>query len=107
MSDDLDDFYVHTCQVETLQGTTGYGETTYSAPVTVPCFLSDTRHLVRGKDMEQVISESQVYCNPQYADLFTPGSRVTTGTDVSTVIRANSNTSGPLDLPDHVVISLT
>jgi hypothetical protein len=110
--DELAEFYVHTAVVETLLGTNGYGEDTFADPVTLDadagngCFLVDGRHLVRTADGEQVISESQLYTKPDNAALFTPNSRVTVNGLTSRVIRANLNTSGPLDLPDHVSVSL-
>lgn len=107
MTDDIDDFYVHTVTVETYQGTNGYGEDTFAAPVTVVGFLDDSRRLVRGADAEQVISESQFYTRPENGALFTAESRVTADGSVSRVIRTNVNMSGNLDLPDHAVISLT
>lgn len=111
--DDLTEFYVHTAIVETFQGTNGYGEDQYATPVTLDpdagngCFIVDGRHLVRTRDGEQVISETQLYTYPSNAPLFLPGSRVTVNGNVSLVIRANLNTSGNLDLPDHVAVSLT
>lgn len=107
MSADLDEFYVHTVTVETYQGTNGYGEDLFADPVTVVGFLDDSRRLVRTKDAEQVISESQFYTRPESGPLFTASSIVTVDGVTSRVIRTNVNTSGPLDLPDHAVISLT
>lgn len=107
MSDDLDEFYVHSVTVETYQGTNGYGEDVFAAPVTVTGFLDDTRHLVRSQTAEQVVSEAQFYTHPENGALFTADSRVTVDGVTSRVIRTNVNTSGSLELPDHAVISLT
>lgn len=107
MSDDLDEFYVHSVTVETYQGTNGYGEDVFAAPVTVAGFLDDTRHLVRSQTAEQVVSEAQFYTHPENGALFTADSRVTVDGVTSRVIRTNVNTSGSLELPDHAVISLT
>lgn len=105
--DDLEDFYVHTVTVETYQGTNGYGEDVFAGPVAVVGFLDDSRRLVRTQTAEQVISEAQFYTRPENGTLFTPDSRVTVDGVVSRVIRTNVNTSGPLGLPDHTVVSLT
>lgn len=107
MSDDLSDFFVHSVTVETYQGTNGYGEDVFAAPVTVSGFLDDTRHLVRSQTAEQVVSEAQFYTHPENGALFTADSRVTVDGVTSRVIRTNVNTSGSLELPDHAVISLT
>lgn len=106
-ADDLEDFYVHTATVETFQGTNGYGEDTYADPVDVPGFLTDVRKLVLNADGEQVTSEAQFFTYPDRAPLFLAKSRVTVNGNPSLVIRSNLNTSGDLDLPDHVAISLT
>lgn len=107
MSDELEDFYVHTVTVETYLGTNGYGVDAFADPVSVTGFLNDARHLVRTATSEQVISESQFYTHPENGALFTAESRVTADGVVSRVIRTNVNTSGTLELPDHAVISLT
>lgn len=111
--DELADFYVHTCTVETLQGVDGYGREVFAAPVVLApatssgCFIEQKRRLVRGKDGVEVISETTVYTYPAAAALFTPDSRVTIGTAVSRVIVAAPSTSGALGLPDHVAVNLT
>lgn len=106
-ADDLADFYVHTAAVEMYLGTSGSGADTFAAPVNLAGFSDPTRHLVRDKDGEQVVSESAFYSYPINAPVFTPDSRVTIDGHVSRVIRLNENTSGALDLPDHIAVSLT
>jgi len=118
-ADDMAEFYVQTAVVEKYLGTNGYGEDTFAAPVTLDpadtsahpegngCWIDDARKLVRSSDGEQVVSESTLYTYPEHAALFTPNSRVTVNGVPSRVIRANPNTSGDLDLPDHVAVSLT
>lgn len=101
------EFYVHTAQVEMHLGTNGYGEDIFAAPVDVVCFADGARKLVRGKDGEQVISESTLATYPINAPLFIADSRVTLNGDVSRVIKTNLADSGDLDLPDHVAVSLT
>lgn len=104
---DMDEFYVHTAAVEMFLGTSGYGVDQFAAGVVVPCFLDGARKLVRSADGEQVVAESTLYTYPVNAPLFVADSRVTTDDGVSRVIKTNTNTSGDLDLPDHVAISLT
>ena len=118
-ADDMADFYIQTAVVETLQGTNGYGEDTFSTPVTLNpadtstrptgngCWIDPSRKLVRSSTGEQVVAESTLYTYPDNAGLFAPNSRVTIDGNESRVIRCNLNTSGDLDLPDHVAVSLT
>lgn len=112
MSDELADFYVHTATVETLTGTSGYGVEQFADPVilTPPdtgCFIEQKRRMVRDKDGAEVISETGVYTYPTALALFAPGSRVTVNGTVAHVITVAANTSGDLDLPDHLVVYLT
>lgn len=118
-ADDIADFYVHTAVVEPFEGTNGYGEDIYSAPVILDpadtsvypggngCWLDDTRHYVRTSDTEQILSSSTLYTYPGNAALFPPKSRVTVNGNTALVIKTNPNDSGDLDLPDHVAVSLT
>lgn len=112
MSDELDDFYVHTAIVETLQGTNGYGADVFADPVilTPPdtgCFVERRRRLVRDKAGVEVVSETTLYTSPTVAALFAPDSRVTIGSVVSLVITVAVLDSGDLDLPDHIAVNLT
>jgi hypothetical protein len=102
---DLDAFYVHTASVETLLGASAYGDL-FAAPVSLACFIDDDRVLVRSKDGQEVVSQTVLYCDPSYAALFTTDSRVTANGDVSRVMKVNVNTSGALQLPDHVAVHL-
>ena len=111
-------WFVHTATVETFQGTNGYGQDVFAAPVTVPCFTDDSRRLVRDKTGAEVVSETTLFTSAADGALFTTNSRVTlpTATDtadgdplpprVSRVIKANINDSGPLKLPDHAEVNL-
>jgi hypothetical protein len=106
-ADDMAEFYVHTATVEMFLGANGYGEDTFAAPVSVVCFADDARKLVRGKDGEQVVSESTLYTYPINAPLFTADSRVTLNEAMSRVIKTAVHDSGDLDLPDHTAVTLT
>lgn len=117
------DFYVHTAKVEPFlgKGSNGavFGPSVILSPDSTPpngVFADDSRKLVRDKDGSQVVSETTLYTSPVNARLFKPGSRVTILNDADEddlapipayVIKANSNTSGGLDLPDHVAVTLT
>ena len=107
------EFYLQTAIVETCQGTDGSGEDVFETPVTLDpdggngCWIDATSKLVQSTDGEQIISASTLYTYPSNASLFTPNSRVTVNGAISRVIRTNLNTSGALDLPDHVAVSLT
>jgi hypothetical protein len=103
---DLDDFWVHTVSVEMFLGAGAYGDI-YAAPVNVLGFMDGSRKLVRGANGEQVVSESTFYTYPITGPLFATDSRVTQGTEVSYVIKNNTNDSGALGLPDHAAINLT
>jgi hypothetical protein len=112
---------VHTAKVEKFlgKGSNGdlFGPAVILSPVASPpngVFADDSRKLVRSKDGSQVVSETTLYTSPVNAPLFVIGSRVTILGDTDDldrrpayVIKANSNTSGSLDLPDHVAVSLT
>lgn len=98
---------VHTVTVETKSGEDSWGNV-----VTVPSgpilgFLDDSRALVRSATGDQVVSESTFYTGPEHAALFTPESLVALPDRPSTVIRCKTADSGPLDLPDHIAVTLT
>jgi hypothetical protein len=104
---DMEEFYVHTAQVEMFVGTSGYGVDLYAAPVTIACYVDDARKLVRNSDGEQVVSESTLATYPVNAPVFEADSRVTIRGNASSVIKTAYADSGDLDLPDHVAVSLT
>lgn len=112
-ADDLSEFFVHTVTVETMLGTNGYGEDVFAPPVVLDpaedngCLVEEGARLVRSSDGEQEVSTTQIYTRPTNAPLFAPNSRVTVHGKQARVISTGPNVSGPLDLPDHVVIDLT
>ena len=107
-ADDLDDFYIHTVAVETLTGTSGYGEDLFATATDVVGWMEESRRLVRDKDGQQVVSESTFYADPAHAAKFKADSRVTFEGVPSRVIRTSRHTSNTtLDLPDHIVVALT
>ena len=98
---------VHAVTVETKSGEDSWGNinTVTSGPVLG--FLDDSRALVRSATGDQVVSESTFYTSKDHAALFTPESLVNLPDRVSTVIRCKTADSGPLDLPDHIAVTLT
>lgn len=74
--------------VETYSGDGAYGPI-YAAAVTVPCKVSSTRQLVRNNVGDEVVSELTLYTDPADETKFTPESRVTFASRVSTVLATN------------------
>ncbi|MBS0231722.1 MAG: hypothetical protein JSS52_11275 [Proteobacteria bacterium] len=103
---DLDDMFVHTVIVETYEGTNGYGEDVFAAPVTVVGFLESADRLFRTANAEQETAESAFYTDPGNAPLFEVDSRVTVAGKPARVVRTGLFTSGELELPDHAVVLL-
>jgi hypothetical protein len=99
-------FWVHTVQVETRIGQNAISDV-WADPVTVPCFVNDQTHLVRGQHDEEVVSQSIVYAPIEQAALFVSDSKVTVSGRVARVITANANDGGSLPLPSHVEVHLT
>lgn len=98
---------VHTVTVETKSGEDSWGNVHTITSDPVPGFLDDTRALVRSATGDQVVSESTFYTSKDHAHLFAPESLVNLPDRVSTVIRCKVADSGPLDLPDHIAVTLT
>lgn len=103
---DLDLFYVHTATVKPWTGQSGHGPV-YGPPVTMPCFIDDSLHLVRNAEGEEVVSSTVLYTDTAYASDFPVNSEVTANGRVSHVITLNSHDSRTLGLPDHVEVHLT
>ena len=103
---DLDDFYVHTLNVQTFQGTGAMGDV-YAAAVDVPGWLEDKRRIVRDKNGQEVVSSSLFACDNAHLAKFTPDTKVTIDGRTAFVIGVANYTSGALGLPDHLEIDLT
>lgn len=98
---------VHTVTVEKFEGHGARGPV-YADPVTVPCFVSDTRKLVRGPDGQQVVAESTVLAAPASLGEFSPESRVTLPSGrVGTVLVVKDHNDGGLGAPQHVEVAIT
>ena len=98
---------VHTVTVVTKSGEDPWGNTNTVLSDPIPGFLIDSRELVRSVSGDQVVSESTFYTGKEHAPLFLPESLVHLPDRVSTVIRCAVADSGPLDLPDHIAVTLT
>lgn len=98
---------VHTVRVETKSGEDPWGNTNTALSEPIPGFLNDSRELVRSATGDQVVSETTFYTGKEHKDLFPPESLVHLPDRVSTVIRCAVADSGPLDLPDHIAVTLT
>jgi hypothetical protein len=109
VADDITDFYVHTVSVETKAGDGANGPV-YVAAVTVPGFLDGKIQLVRNKDGEQVVSQSEFTCSVTDGAKFTPDSRVTANGRTAQVIGVNQlDMAGMADFDgvEHAVVYLT
>lgn len=98
---------VHTIVIEPYLGESGTGPV-YGPAVPVMCFREDSRKLVRNQLGEQVVSESQAYCDP--GTVGPPKSRVQlqgANPREAFVILAKERDGGGLPTPDHVELVLT
>jgi hypothetical protein len=98
--------FTQTVSVETYLGTGIHGPT-YSAPVTVGCFVNDGHKLVRDSKGEQVVASTILYAPLADVDLFTPETRVTVNGRAAQVIAAyRRDSAGPISA-HHAHIELT
>lgn len=98
---------IHPVQVETKAGEDPWGNTNTVLSEPVLGFLDDSRELVRNAAGDQVVSESTFYTGKEHKALFVPESLVHLPDRVATVIRCKTADSGPLQLPDHISVTLT
>lgn len=106
MADELAGWWVHTVTA-TPDAAYGSHGPVAGDPVTVPCFLDDTRRLVRSTTGEQVVSETTVFCALEHVDTLTPGTPVDLGYRTAEVIGQSRHTAPGLDLPEHLEVHLT
>lgn len=114
-------FFVHSISVQTWLGTGSNGNV-YAAAVTLSpaagngVLVDDAIHLVRNKDGDEVTSQGHIAAPLSTVSLFTPDSLVTIlgdsdGDEIAAkprrVIVVNTADAAGLNLPEHVVISLT
>lgn len=81
----LADMMGSTVAVETYSGDSAYGPI-YAASANVTCDVDATRRLVRNSNGDEVISELTLRVNAADDAKFTPESRVTVSSRVSTVL---------------------
>lgn len=106
MADELADFWVTTTAVRTYEGSGPFGET-YADPIDVPCFIDNTRRLVRDTDGREVTAEATITGPIGRSNLFQPESLTTIDGDERTVLTLSKHYSGMLDLPDHFEATTT
>ena len=97
----------HTVVVESLTGQGAYGEV-YGEPVETPCFRSEQRKLVRNERGDEVVSETSLITNKDWAELFPVGSRIAipeTGHHTE-VISAHIHTDGGRGVWEHCEVVL-
>lgn len=90
--------------VETYAGDSGVGPV-YAAVASVTCNVDATRRLVRNSDGAEVVSEFTLQVASDDADTFTPQSRITLATRVSTVLSVNPKTFNGLVVYAEVACS--
>lgn len=105
MTDDLADFWVHTVTVETYTGTGDNGDN-FADPVDVQGFMDGGTKVIRNTSGELVATAAPFYAPVTTADLFVANSRVTYLGKQSRVFAVTVHSSGDLDLPDHVEVTL-
>ena len=98
---------VHEVTVETKSGEDSWGNVNTETSEPIPGFFDEKRQLVRSASGDQVVSESTFYTGKEHEGLFAPESIVHYRDRTSTVIGVALADSGPLDLPDHIAVTLT
>lgn len=101
-----DHLLVHQAIVETQVDTGPYGDQ-YGAPVTVTCFVDETRQLVRDASGSEVVSEATIICTLDQEPLFVVDSRVTLPSGRKAfVIMAKRQDAATLVAPSHLEVTL-
>lgn len=108
-ADPLAQWWVHAVTVERFAGPGPEGDT-WAAPVPgVPCFVEDTRKLVRAANGSEVVSETTVYFPSAEADI-PAGSKVTLTAPfdgrTATVLKCSRHDGGGLPTPDLLEVAL-
>lgn len=107
IADELAEFYVHTVTVDTYKGSGPYGDAYDPTSEPIPCFIDESRRLVRSTNGEQIVSETTLWMDKEHYEAFKPDSIVQVNGHESTVITRSLADSGDLDLPDHLSVNLT
>ena len=105
-AEDLEDFYFHSVTVDVVTSGGSWGDTVEpSQPLR--CFIDEGRSIVRDSNGAEVVSSTTITFPPEYADLLNPGGTVHLPDRAAGIIAVSRADSGPLDLPDHIEVSLT
>lgn len=98
----------HVVTIEAYEGSGAYGDVYGAATDVEPCFVDQTRRLVRVQTQDaagaEQVSSTTVYCPP--GTVAPPGSRVTHAGRTSRVLAASVRDDAGLGLPAHVELSL-
>jgi hypothetical protein len=89
MAATLSDLRNTTVAVETRTGEGAYGPV-YAASANKTCYVVPIRRLVRNANGEEEVSEMTIHAAPADETAFTPGTRLTVATRISTVITASA-----------------
>ena len=105
--DDLADFWVHATTVERLTGSGPDGDL-LAAGVAVTGFVNPVVKLVRNPAGVEVVSSASIYYPPA-TEFIPPGSFITPPAGMGSrarVIGCAVFDSGPLELPEHVEVTV-
>jgi hypothetical protein len=101
----LDRFYVHTASVETFTGAGPRGDT-FATAVNVACFVDDAQDVVVTGATLAVNDQTKIYAPLSTVATFAVNSRVTVNGVTALVRNVKRRSSGALNLPDHVEVSI-
>lgn len=106
MNDDFDDFWVHTITVTPYLGSGANGKK-YGPTTDVSCFIDGGVKVASDSDGKLIVANAPVYAPISAASVLTAESKVVMPDGrVVQILAATMHTSGDLDLPDHVEITL-
>lgn len=94
---------VHTVSVEAYEGSGAYGDI-FGTAYDLPCYVEQERKLIRSSTGEEVVSSTQVYCNP--GEPIPLGSKVTWNGRTSLVLGVGDYEDGGLTGLAHREIDL-
>lgn len=98
--------FTQTVSVETFLGIKN-SRPSYASPVTVACFVNDSRKLVRDQNGAEVVSETTLYAPLAAVGTFAAGSRVTVHGATSTVLCVYRRDSAGPSSAWHTEVTLT
>lgn len=107
MNDELEELFMHEVAVQTWAGTGAYGDVYEDRTPPLPCYLDETRKLVRDEHGTETVSEATVFVSLQDGEAFTPGSLVHLDDRDAYVISRARRDGEPLGLPSHTEVTLT